>query len=112
MFYMEYVANMLSLNDWLPSDAKTELAKAAKNARLKNGWKRDTLSEKTGIPASTIKRFETVGEISLNNFLKIVFLLGDLDKLKNVFDNETHSFTTLDEMANAKPKPKRKRGSL
>jgi len=103
---------ILSLNDWLPSDAKIELAKAAKNARLKNGWKRDTLSEKTGIPTSTIKRYETRGDISLNQFLKLVFVLGDLDKLRDVFDSETHDFTSLDEILKVKSKPKRKRGSI
>ena len=103
---------ILSLNDWLPYDAKIELAKAAKSARLKNGWKRDTLSEKTGIPTSTIKRYETTGEISLNQFLKLVFVLGDLDKLRDIFDNETHDFVSLDEMLKVKPMPKRKRGSI
>jgi len=103
---------ILSLNDWLPYDAKIELAKAAKNARLKNGWKRDTLSEKTGIPASTLKRFETSGEISLDQFLKLVFVLGDLDKLKGVFDNEAPVFASLDAMLKVKPDPKRKRGRI
>ena len=104
--------NILSLDNWLPHDAKLELSKAAKSARLKNNWKRGTLSEKTGIPVSTIKRFETVGEVSLDNFLKIAFVLGDLDTLKNIFDTDSQPFTSLDEMLNTKPELKRKRGSL
>ena len=104
--------NILFLSDWLPYDAKIELAKAAKKARLNNGWKRDTLSEKTGIPSSTIKRFETCGEISLDQFLKLVFVLGDLDKLKGIFDGEAKIPTSLDEMAKVKQTPKRKRGRL
>ena len=101
---------IISLSDWLPYEAKIELAKAAKKARLKRGWKRDTLSEKTGIPTSTLKRYETVGEISLDQFLKLVFVLGDLDKLRPLFDSESQTFATLDDMLKAKPIPERKRG--
>ena len=103
---------ILSLNDWLPYDAKIELAKNAKNARLKRRWKRDTLSEKTGIPTSTLKRYETSGEISLDQFLRLTFVLGDLDKLKGVFDNEEPVFTSLDEMLKVKPEVKRRWGTL
>ena len=110
--YNDFMDKIMSLNDWLPYDAKLELAKAAKNARLNIGWKRDTLSEKTGIPNSTLKRYETTGEISLDQFLKLVFVLGDLDKLKGIFDSETTVFATLDDMLNVNPRPKRKRGRL
>jgi transcriptional regulator with XRE-family HTH domain len=103
---------ILSLDNWIPYDAKAELAKTAKAARLKNGWKRETLSEKTGIPVSTLKRYETLGEISLDQFLKLVFVLGDLDKLKSVFDNDTAGFTSLEEIVQAKTRPVRKRGRL
>jgi transcriptional regulator with XRE-family HTH domain len=103
---------ILSINDWLPHDAKIELAKAAKNARLKKGWKRGTLSEKTGIPVPTITRYETTGEISLDKFLRLAFVLGDLDKLKGVFDSEEQVFSSLDEMLKVKPEVKRKRGRL
>lgn len=103
---------ILSINDWLPYDAKSELAKSAKNARLKRGWKRGTLSEKTGIPVSTLTRYETTGEISLDQFLKLTFVLGDLDKLKGVFDSEEQVFSSLDEMVKVKPEVKRKRGTI
>ncbi len=110
--YNDFMDKIMSLNDWLPYDAKLELAKAAKNARLNLGWKRDTLSEKTGIPTSTLKRYETTGEISLDQFLKLVFVLGDLNKLKGIFDSETKVFATLDDMLKVNPMPKRKRGRL
>ena len=81
---------IISINDWVPHDAKLELAKAAKEARLKRGWKRDTLSEKTGIPLSTLKRYELTGDISLNQFLML----------------------TLDDILKQKPTVKRRRGNL
>jgi len=39
-------------------------------------------------------------------------VLGDLDKLKGVFDNETPVFASLDAMLKVKPDPKRKRGRI
>lgn len=101
--------NMLSLNDWIPSEAKANLAKAAKTARLKQALKRDTLSKNTGIPSATIKRFETCGDISLHNFLKIVFVLGDLEIMKTVFAESQAS--SLDEIIAENKKPQRQRGS-
>jgi transcriptional regulator with XRE-family HTH domain len=103
---------IISLNDWVPHDAKLELAKAAKEARLKRGWKRDTLSEKTGIPLSTLKRYELTGDISLNQFLMLTFVLGDLDKLKELFASEEPVYTSLDDILKQKPTVKRRRGNL
>lgn len=103
---------ILSIDNWIPYEAKKELANAAKEARLTKGWKRDTLSEKTGIPSSTIKRYETVGDISLDQFLKLVFVLGDLDKLRDVFAGEPNSFVTLDDALRESVVTKKKRGRL
>jgi transcriptional regulator with XRE-family HTH domain len=104
--------NTLSFDDWLPVEAKQELAKKAKEARLARSWKRETLAERTGIPVPTIKRYETTGEISLHQFLKIVFVLGDLNKLKTVFDSEAPFYASLEDIIKEKPKKTRKRGSL
>lgn len=102
---------IISLDDWVPGEAKKALAKQAKETRLARGWKRETLSEKTGIPVPTIKRYETTGEISLNQFLKLAFVLGDLDKLKTVFEPNKPFYTSLDDIIKENAKPKRQRGS-
>ncbi len=103
----------MSINDWLPVEAKKTLAKQAKETRLARGWKRETLSKHTGIPVPTIKRYETTGDISLKQFLKLVFILGDLNILKEVFKPEEPFYSSIDEMAKTavKPKQKRQRGS-
>ena len=104
---------MISIDDWLPVEAKKTLAKQAKETRLARGWKRQTLSKHTGIPVPTIKRYETTGNISLQQFLKLVFVLGDLDILKEVFKPEEPFYSSIDEIAKSavKSKPKRQRGS-
>ena len=103
--------SIISLDDFLPVEAQKTLAKQAKETRLARGWKRETLSQHTGIPVPTIKRYETTGEISLRQFLKLVFVLGDLDKLKEVFKPDEPFYTSIDEIEKVKIKPKRQRGS-
>ena len=103
--------NYLSLNDWIPNEAKNALAAQAKETRLARGWKRETLSSKTGIPVPTIKRYETTGDISLKQFLDLVFVLGDLEKLKTVFEPSKPFYTSLDDIMLEKTSLKRQRGS-
>jgi transcriptional regulator with XRE-family HTH domain len=103
--------NPISLDDWIPMEAKRELARLAKETRLARGWKRETLSDKTGIPVSTLKRYETTGEIGLQQFLKLVFVIGDINRLKSVFEPEKPVYVSLDELIKDREKPKRKRGS-
>ena len=103
--------NIISLNNLLPIEAQKKLAKQAKESRLARGWTRETLSQQTGIPVPTIKRYETTGEISLRQFLKLVFILGDLDQLNDVFKPDEPFYSSLDEIQKATEKPKRVRGS-
>ncbi len=103
--------NIISLNNLLPIEAQKKLAQQAKESRLARGWKRETLSQQTGIPVPTIKRYETTGEISLRQFLKLAFILGDLDKLNEVFKPDEPFYSSLDEIQKTKEKPKRVRGS-
>jgi len=76
----------------MPSDIQKQLADDVKHARLfVNNWKRATLSEKSGVPVSTIKRFESTGEISLRQLLMLIHALGlltRLDKLLKMDDAE------------------------
>ena len=103
----------MSIDDWIPVEAKKTLARQAKETRLARNWKRETLSQHTGIPVPTIKRYETTGDISLQQFLKLVFVLGDLDILKEVFQPEKPFFSSIEEIAKSETqsKPKRQRGS-
>nr|WP_263429661.1 helix-turn-helix transcriptional regulator [Nannocystis pusilla] len=56
-----------------------------KQLRLARDWKRDTLAERAGISASTVKRFEATGQIALDNLLKLALALGCLEQFESVF---------------------------
>lgn len=54
------------------------------------------LSKTSGVPLSTIQRFEHTGEISLVSFVKITRVLGDVEDMMELIGKP--KYTSLDEM--------------
>ena len=61
------------------------LAGRIKQLRLARDWKRETLAERAGISAGTVKRFETTGQIALDNLLRLALALDCLEQFEAVF---------------------------
>lgn len=102
---MDYI-----LNIYLPSEVKIKIAQGAKQLRLQKGFKRTTLAKKSGVPSSSIKRFETTGDISLSSLLKIAAVLGSLDDFLKLFPKTEP--LTLKELEQIESKPLPKRGKI
>ena len=62
----------------MPREVQDLLAARLRERRKARGHSRDKAAEVTGVPMATIRRFETVGEISLRQFLMLVHVYGDL----------------------------------
>ena len=77
---------MLSL--YTSYDAQLDLAAYAKAARKRKKYSVKKLSEITGVADSTIRRFESCGEISLKNFMLIYQTLGSLNNIKSLIEIE------------------------
>ena len=93
-----------------PNDIQGQLAADVKRSRVEiKGWKRDTLAEKSGVPASTIKRFENSGEISLRQLLMLVHALGLLDRFDQLLNNEIEGMR-MDEYIKQNARKPRVRG--
>ena len=108
------MAIMLSSNNLLsllsPNDIQHQLAADLKRSRLEiKGWKRDTLAQKSGVPASTIKRFENSGEISLRQLLMLVHALDLLDQFDQLLKNDLKKMS-MDDYIKQNTHPSRKRG--
>ncbi|PJG85500.1 transcriptional regulator [Conservatibacter flavescens] len=65
-------------------DVKQAFASYLWQKRKSAKLSRQALSDISGVPAPTIKKFETTGEISLRQFLKLWLSLDDLKRLYNL----------------------------
>lgn len=76
----------------------THLRKQRKSTKLS----REALAQLSGVPAPTIKKFETTGDIALRQFLKLWLCLDDLNRLYELTKHQTQTATpqTIDEVLN------------
>ena len=86
---------MLSLLS--PFDLQLELAQFIKTTRKFKGYSVQAFSEKTGVPNSTIRKFESTGEISLRQFLMLYAEIGKLTDLQQ-FTRKPEAPKSLDEV--------------
>ncbi len=80
------------------------LAEKAKFLRLEANMSRKSLASRSGVPESTIKHFETTGQIALLSLLKLAAVLNRLEDFALIF--EPKPAVSLAELR----KPKRARG--
>lgn len=77
---------MLSIKLASPNQIKKQIAARAKQKRLELNLSRKTLATKSSVPASTIKHFETYGDISLDALLRIALVLDCLGEFNELFN--------------------------
>ena len=68
-----------------PQDALQELAARVKARRLALNLSQEGLATRAGVSTGTIKRFEKIGQISVDSLLAIAFVLGSSDDFDNLF---------------------------
>jgi len=81
-----------------PGELALQIAGHAKRLRLGKNLSRRTLSQKSGVPESNIKRFETTGKISLEGLLLLAICLNAEEPLVNLFASTAS--LTLEELKN------------
>lgn len=99
---------MTLLSRYNPSTLKQTLGDRAKELRLFHDYSRATLEARSGVPASTIKRFESSGDISLESLLRIAVALDAAEGFDTLFP--TPEYRTLDEVEASTTRKRRKRG--
>lgn len=63
------------------TEVQQELAQTVKRLRKQQKLSRLALALRSGVPASTIKKFETTNQISFRQFILLWQTVSDLDKL-------------------------------
>ena len=90
-------------------EAAIALSGRAKELRLSRNWKRSTLSKRSGVSISSLRRFEQKAKISLDNLLKIMSTFGRIDEIDMLL--LPPAIQSIDDLDRHKSK-KRKRGTI
>jgi transcriptional regulator with XRE-family HTH domain len=92
--------------------AKTQkkLAENVRQLRLSMDLTQEGLSERSGVPLPTLRKFEQKGQISLESFLKLLMVLGGIEGVINATQPQLSEFTSIDDVLSANEAPVRKRG--
>lgn len=90
-----------------PPEMEKLLADRFKSLRLQARYKRTTLARRAGVTVASLKRFETTGQISLKNLLRLAHALERLPEFgKLLAPPQATSLTELRTLAEEKT-PKR-----
>ncbi|QOW11653.1 helix-turn-helix transcriptional regulator [Kaistella flava (ex Peng et al. 2021)] len=93
--------------------AKTQkkLVQNIRERRLLMELTQEGLSERSGVPLSTLRKFEQKGLISLDSFLKILSVVGGLEEIINVLKPIKPNFKSIDDVLKSEDNITKKRGS-
>lgn len=87
---------MLSLHTAF--DVQVELKESIKRARKHQKLSVEALAKQSGVPYSTIRKFESTGNISLRQFLMLVEVVGDLKQLRALTQPQASEPASIDEV--------------
>ncbi len=93
-----------------PPETEKMLAVRFKNLRLHAGYKRATLAQRAGVTVASLKRFETTGQVSLKNLLRLAHALDRLSEFAGLF-GASHA-ASLAELRDQARKKTPKRGRI
>lgn len=94
-----------------PSKAQDKLAENVRQRRLNMDLTQEGLSKRSGVPLPTLRKFEQKGVISLESYLKILMVVGGLEKMLDALTIEQQSFSSIDDVLEDDAKPTKQRGS-
>ena len=80
------------------SKAQDKLAEYTRAKRLSMGLTQDGLANRSGVNVSSLRKFERTGLISLESFLKLMMILGELEKFVDAAKPSQDKFSSLDEV--------------
>ncbi len=81
-----------------PSKAQQKLARRIRERRLLLELTQEGLAERSGVPLSTLRKFEQSGIISLESFLKLLWIVGGLEEIVDVLKPAKTSFSSIDDV--------------
>lgn len=93
-----------------PSNAQLKIAENIRARRLSMELIQEGLAERSGVPLPTLRKFEQKGAISLESFLKILMVVGEVEELINILKPSKPVFNSIDDVLKGTDGVSRKRG--
>ncbi len=88
--------------------AQKQLAKQLRMKRLTRGLTQEGLAVRADVSLSTLRKFEQKGVLSLESFLKLSLVLGDLERVVEATKPQDNQYASIDDvLAQEKKVPKR-----
>jgi len=79
-------------------DTQQQLAQAVRDRRKLLKLSRNALAERSTVPASTIKKFETTAQISLRQFILLWQCVDSLENLVGLVKQQENKPSSIDEV--------------
>ena len=92
------------------SKAQKKIAENVRERRLQMDLTQEGLAERSGVPLSTLRKFEQKGNISLESFLKLLFVIGGLEEVINALKPNIPNFKSIDDVLKTEVEIIKKRG--
>lgn len=93
------------------SKAQRKIVENIRERRLQMELTQQGLSQRSGVPLSTLRKFEQKGGISLESLLKILMVVGGLEDIINALKPKQQHFKSIDQVIKAEEKSTRERGN-
>ena len=91
-------------------DIMMEIAENFRKRRVEKNITRQCIAELSGVPLSTVARFEQKGLIALESLIKLAMALGYTSEIKNLFS--APKFDTMEELDMIRQKSNDKRAYI
>ena len=92
------------------SKAQKKLVENVRERRLQMELTQEGLAERSGVPLSTLRKFEQKGNISLESFLKLLSVIGCLEEVINALKPNIPNFKSIDDVLKTEAEIIKKRG--
>lgn len=92
------------------SKAQLKIAENIRARRLSMELTQEGLAERSGVPLPTLRKFEQKGAISLESFLKLLMVVGEVEELLNILKPSKPTFNSIDDVLKDMDSVSRKRG--
>ncbi len=78
--------------------AQNKLADFTRAKRLQMNLTQSDLAKRSGVPLPTLRKFEQKGTISLESYLKLQMILGNLEQIIETLEPALEEFSSIDDV--------------